>query len=118
MHKYKTIIVWADFMAPGIWIPNTESKFPHATLAISHESLGLSTELSERINSWIDWYWEVYDHPEIFDCGEFNKEGAMIAAELQQFLGKPHEGAPFVLFRPQAPLSPEAMKKHYRGKDG
>lgn len=117
MSKYNTIIVWADFMAPGLWIPNPTSDFPHATLAISHESVGLSKELSERLDSWISWFWDVYDHPEEFDCTEFNKEGAMIAAELQRFLGRPHESGTLVVFRPQLPLTPEEMKRHYRAKE-
>jgi hypothetical protein len=117
MSKYTTIIVWADFMAPGLWIPNPVPNFPHATLAISHESVGLTEELSKKFNDWIHSFWDVYDHPEEFNCEEFNRVGAMLAAELQQFLGSPHKGAPLILFRPQLPLLPETMKKYYGRKD-
>ena len=116
--KYHTIIVWADFMAPGLWIPSPIQDFPHATLSIEHESIGLSKELSKKINNWIDSFWCVYDKPEEFNCEEFNKIGANLAAEIQLFLGKPHLGAPLILFRPQIPLSPEEAKKYYGVKDG
>lgn len=118
MNKYQTIIVWADFMAPGLWIPNPMPGFPHATLAIDHESLAIPKKLSEKINNWIHSYWCVYDKPEEFNCEEFNKVGAMLAAELQQFLGEPHKGAPVVFYRPELPRSVEEAKKHYSSSNG
>ncbi len=114
MAKYDTVIVWADFMASGLWIPNPMPNFPHATLAIHYDSIGVPEALADRFRAWIDWYWGVYDHPEIFDIQEFNKEGADLAAELQLFLGRPHESGTLVLFRPEMLRTPEQMKKYYR----
>ena len=115
MDKY--IIVWADFGAPGIWILNPTVEHPYSVLAIDHESIGMSIELSQKFNNWIKSYWIVYDNPEEFNYEEFNKIGAMLAAELQQFLGEPYLGNPLVLFRPELLRSVEEYKKHYRGNN-
>lgn len=116
MAKYETIIVWADFMASGLWVPRPRDQFPHIVVAIGHYSVEMPEELSDRFKKWIDWYWDVYDRPETFDVREFNAEGAMLAAELQAFLGAPHESGTVVFFRPERIRTPEELKKYYRGR--
>ena len=109
--KYQTVIVWADFMAPGLWVPIPTKKHPHATMAIEHDELDLPEELSKKIYAWISSYWETDDHPDTFDCEKFNAVGAMLAAEIQKFVGRPHEGAPLILFRPELPKQTEEMRE-------
>jgi len=113
MSEYSTVIVWADFMAPGLWIPNPTPGFAHSSLAIEHESLNIPKVLSDKINKWISSYWGVYDHPESFDCDRFNCTGVMLASELQFFLGPPHKSGTLVLFRPEIFRTLEEMKKYY-----
>lgn len=116
MNKFHTIIVCADFMSSGLWIPRPLPDHPHADFMIEHESLNLPEELSVKLNNWINRYDDVCYCPEKFDCEKFNTIGVMLAAELQQFLGEPHLGAPLVLFRPELLRSVEECKKYYRGE--
>ena len=90
-----------EYRSSGLFIQEPRERIGE----ISHERLGLSKELSDRIYRWIDVYdsWLNWDDPgdspptPIEEVRKFNSEGEVIANLVQKELGKQYN----VFFQPE-----------------
>ena len=77
--------VMAEYCSSGIWVIGQRGIWRHGM--ISHASLRLPTDLSERFEQWLDLYSTRLDDTN-FDTPSFNHTGRALATELKSYLGE------------------------------
>jgi hypothetical protein len=87
----------ADYESSGIWKIQTAGPFRH--VMVTHSSLSLPAELSERFNKWISMYDDRSPDRELKNIETFNALGTELAKDLKKFLGKEE----YVEFQGEAP---------------
>jgi hypothetical protein len=73
----------AEYTSSGIWAAEPYGLFRHAM--VGHTRLGLSDELANRFDAWIEKYWQRLDGK--LDLIAFNAEGLELAQALKQHVG-------------------------------
>lgn len=81
--SYDQLRVMADICSSGIWSCEPSGMSRH--VMVDHESLGLTPDLAERFDAWIQEY-DYRDSPS-FDLLAFNREGMELARLLQRHVG-------------------------------
>lgn len=76
--------VMAEYGSSGIWVIGAVGPFGHGM--ISHEALGLSSDLSRRFDDWVEMYLDWITKGEL-DVERFNATGRILAKELKQAVG-------------------------------